>query len=127
MSFRDDVTAAFEAGEIAGADFPHEAHVYVAWTLAHRYPRDEAYERLATGIRTMAARSGRPDAFHETITRAWFELIANTPVLDEGSELYDRRLLARYYSAERLAAGRQEWLEPDLRPLVLPASGSPGD
>jgi len=125
MTSRDDVTAAFEAGEISGSDFRHEDHVRVAWELSHRYPRGEAYERLAAGIRAMAARSGRPDAFHETITRAWFDLIADTPVLDDGSELYDRSLLGRFYSAERLAAGRQEWLEPDLGPLVLPGSGSP--
>ena len=75
---------------------------------------------MAAGIRSMAARSGRPDAFHETITRAWFELIADTPALDDDSELYDRSLLRRFYSAERLAAGRHEWLEPDLGPLIAP-------
>ena len=93
MTSRDDVTAAFEAGEISGSEFRHEDHVRVAWELSRRYPREEAYERLAAGIRAMAARSGRPDAFHETITRAWFELIADTPALDDGSELYDRSLL----------------------------------
>lgn len=127
MTSGDDITAAFEAGEIAGSDFPHQAHVLVAWTLAHRYPRTEAYQRLASGIRAMAARSGRPDAFHETITRAWFELIADTPVLDDGSELFDRGLLRRFYSPERLAAGRQEWLEPDLAPLTAPKVASAED
>lgn len=120
MTSRDDVTAAFEAGTISGSDFRHEDHVRVAWELSRRYPREEAYERLASGIRSMAARSGRPDAFHETINRAWFELIADTPALDDDSELYDRSLLSRFYSAERLAAGRREWLEPDLGPLIAP-------
>jgi hypothetical protein len=127
MTSGDDITAAFEAGEIAGSDFPHEAHVRVAWTLAHRHPHEEAYRRLASGIRAMAAKSGRPDAFHETITRAWFELIADTPVLDDDSVLFDRGLLRRFYSPERLAAGRHEWLEPDLAPLAAPAVGSAED
>jgi hypothetical protein len=53
------------------------------------------------------------------MTRAWFELISSAEDLAEHEELFDKGLLARYYSPERLAAGRREWLEPDLRPLEL--------
>jgi hypothetical protein len=122
MTSGDDVTAAFEAGETAGADFPHEAHVLVAWTLAHRHPRGDAYQRLATGIRAMATRSGRPEAFHETITRAWFELIADTPVLDDASVLFDRGLLRRYYSPERVGTSGSSptWRRSRQRPPSRP-------
>jgi flavin reductase len=117
----DRLLAAFEAGEIAGADFPHERHVQVTWGLAQRYPRDEALRLLIDGIRGIATRAGRAGAYHETITRAWFELISGAEDLERYPELFDKSLLGRYYTPTRLAEGRERWLEPDLHPLTLPA------
>lgn len=117
----DDLVTAFEQGGVDGADFPHERHVRVCWGLAQRYERGEALRRLIAGISAMAARAGRPEAYHETITRAWFELIAGAEDLSHSPELFDKTLLGRYYSPARLAAGRERWLEPDLHPLRLPA------
>ena len=107
----------FESGRIHA--FPHEHHVRVAWGLSRRYPREGAYARLSAGIRRLAAHEGVPGKYHETMTRAWFELVAQAETLDGHPELFERSLLARYYSPERLEAGRHEWLEPDLQPLVL--------
>lgn len=116
--------ADFEAGRIPGSAFPHERHVQVAWGLSRRYPREEAFARLAEGIRGIAARAGVPGKYHETMTRAWFELVAQAETLDAHPELLDRSLLARYYSPDRLDAGRNEWLEPDIEPLLLaPVTG----
>jgi 3-hydroxy-9,10-secoandrosta-1,3,5(10)-triene-9,17-dione monooxygenase reductase component len=117
----DELLSNFQAGEIAAADFPHERHVQVTWALAQRYPREEALRRLIDGIRGIAARAGRPRAYHETITRAWFELISGANDLRRYPELFDKGLLGRYYTPARLAEGRQRWLEPDLHPLRLPA------
>jgi hypothetical protein len=114
---------AFEVGEVDGDAFPHESHVRVAWGLAQRYGPEEGLRRMSTGIRLMAARAGRPGVYHETITRAWFELIAQAPDLTGAPELFDKRLLGEFYSPERLAAGRERWLEPDLQPLGLPTGG----
>jgi hypothetical protein len=111
----------FEAGRIPGSDFPHERHLLVAWGLSRRCPHEDAFSRLADGIRCIASRAGVPGKFHETMTRAWFELVAQAETLETHPELLDRSLLFRYYSPERLEAGRHEWLEPDLRPLVLPS------
>jgi len=114
----------FEAGRIFGAAFPHERHVQVAWGLSRRYPHEEAFARLAEGIRGIAARAGVPGKYHETMTRAWFELVAQAETLDAHPELLDRSLLARYYSPDQLDAGRNEWLEPDIEPLILaPVTG----
>jgi hypothetical protein len=110
---------AFEGGTIAPADFRHQDHVRVAWGLAHRYGHDEGLRRLIAGIRDIAARAGRPGHYHQTITLAWFELITSAGSLDDHPELFDKRLLADYYSPERLAAGRDAFVEPDLRPLRL--------
>ena len=48
-------------------------------------------------------------------------LITAADDLEQHPELFDKTLLSRYYTPERLAAGRDEWLEPDLHPLRLPS------
>ena len=118
---RDELTDAFEAGEIDGADFPHESHLQVAWTLARRYGDDEGLNRMRAGLQDIAGRAGRPEVYHETITRAWFELVEPLDDLDHHPELLDRRLLARFYSPAVLESGRKRWVAPDLRPLRLEA------
>jgi hypothetical protein len=111
----EEFLTAFERGEIQAAEFPHEAHLRAAGLLAGE---PDGYARLAAGIRGIATRAGRPGAFHETITRAWFELVRS--VDGPAPELLDRSLLTRYYSPETLAAGRERWIEPDLAPLRFP-------
>ena len=115
-----ELMAAFEGGDIASDDFPHAHHVHVAWGLAHRYGTDEGLQRLISGIKQMTIRAGRPQAFHMTITKAWFELIASADDLHSAPELLDKTILSRYYTPGRLAEGRDRWLEPDLHPLTLP-------
>jgi flavin reductase (DIM6/NTAB) family NADH-FMN oxidoreductase RutF len=117
----EELLRRFELGTLDGRDFPHERHVRVAWLLLREYGREAAFARLVAGIRGVARRAGRPEAFHLTITRAWFELVAAAPVLDAHPELLDRSLLGRYYSPGALASGRERWVEPDLRPLRLHA------
>lgn len=109
----------FERGRVDGSAFPHDGHVRVAWGLSRRYEHEEAFDRLAAGIQDIAARAGIPGKYHETMTRAWFELVAQAKSLEAHPELFDRSLLTRYYSPGRLEAGRHEWLEPDLASLVL--------
>lgn len=75
---------------------------------------------MSAGLRDMTVRAGRSQAYHETITRAWYELIAQAEDLDRAPELFDKQLLGRFYSPERLAAGRERWMEPDRQPLRLP-------
>jgi hypothetical protein len=121
-----DLIVAFEAGTLAAADFRHERHVRVAWGLQRRYGRAEGLRRMAAGIRAMADRAGHPEKYHVTVTRAWFELVAGADEVRDDSDLFDRTLLTRYYTPERLKAGRERWVEPDLCPLTLPAtSGAP--
>ena len=117
-----DLILAFEAGSLEGASFPHEHHVRVAWGVRQRYGRVEGLRRMVSGIRAMAARAGRPEAYHATITRAWFELVADAEELRPDSDLFDRTLLTRYYTPGRLSTGRERWVEPDLSQLRLPAA-----
>jgi hypothetical protein len=120
----DDLLGAFQAGAIDSSEFRHEHHVRVAWGLARRYGREAGLRRMIAGIREMGARAGHPEAYHHTITRAWFELTADAEELPADSILFERKLLSRYYTPERLSEGREGWVEPDLRPLRLPAPAS---
>jgi hypothetical protein len=120
----DDLLGAFQAGAIDSSEFRHEHHVRVAWGLARRYGREAGLRRMIAGIREMGARAGHPEAYHHTITRAWFELTADAEELPADSILFERKLLSRYYTPERLSKGRERWVEPDLRPLRLLASAS---
>jgi hypothetical protein len=98
----EELIEAFERGTLH--PFPHELHVRVARRLSFE---PDGYERMVAGIKRMA-----PHKYHATITRAWWLLIAGAE-----AALHDRTLLGRYYSPERLEAGRDCWVEPDLRPF----------
>jgi hypothetical protein len=120
----DDLLEAFQAGAIDSSEFRHEHHVRVAWGLARCYGREAGLRRMIAGVRQIAARAGHPEAYHQTITQAWFELIADAQELAADSILFDRKLLGRYYTPERLSEGRERWVEPDLCPLRLLEPGS---
>jgi flavin reductase (DIM6/NTAB) family NADH-FMN oxidoreductase RutF len=121
----DQLLDAFERGTLEGSAFPHEAHLRVAWLLNRKYGWEQGLDRLIAGIRGVAERAGSPDAFHETITRAWFVLATAADDLRAFPELFDRSLLERYYSRDVLESGRSRWVEPDLHPLQLPAPRAP--
>ncbi len=119
--------AAFEAGRVDPAQFPHREHVRVSYELLERHPFPEALLHLARGLRGLAAKAGRPDVYHETITAAFLALIA------------ERRLSGRYASWEDFAASNpdlldkeclQNWYEPELlqssiarETFILPRGG----
>ncbi|HXU34445.1 MAG TPA: hypothetical protein VN851_28045, partial [Thermoanaerobaculia bacterium] len=72
---------------------------------------------------------GADQLYHETLTRAWVELIADGAhrfpasssfeFLEACPELLDRSILNRYYSPELLASdrARKTWVEPDRLPI----------
>ncbi len=79
-----DLLADFEAGRIDPASFPHRDHVRVSYELLARHPYPESLLHLARGLRGLAAKAGRPEVYHETITAAFLALIAERRL---GSEL----------------------------------------
>ena len=73
---------------------------------------------------------GAPQKYHQTVSRAWVELVAHHVAADPGCAdfavfaernpaLLDKRLLARHYRSSTLAApeARHDWVEPDLQPF----------
>ena len=96
------VLADFEAGRIDPARFSHREHVRVSYELLERHPFPEALLHLARGLRQLAAKAGRPEVYHETITAAFLALIA------------ERRLSGNYGSWEDFAARNPDLMEKGL-------------
>jgi hypothetical protein len=107
-----DLLADFEAGRLEPARFPHYDHVRVSYELLERHHYPEALLHLARGLRRLAAKAGKPEVYHETITAAFLALIA------------ERRLRERYADWEDFAARnsdlfRKQLLEEFYGPGVL--------
>lgn len=123
----EQLVDAFEAGTLPADQFPHAAHVRVAWWYLNRFPLGEALTRFSTALKAFAATHGVPGLYHETITVAYVLLIAER--LDESRglpweafaaahpELLARRpsLLGRYYADETLTSdrARRAFVMPD--------------
>lgn len=131
MMSDDELVAGFEARALP--TFGHREHVRVAVLFLLRHAPADALARFAEGIREIAAAAGRPEKYHETTTRAWFDVIeaaraahpgicSAAALIDACPELLDPALLRRFYSAGALEEGRarQAWMPPDERPIGWP-------
>src|SRR5689334_9714287 len=122
----DEFAAAVEQGETPNEGFRHRDHLRLAWIYLRRY-RGEAGARIAQTIRRFAARHGKPDLYHETVTQAWLRLVAAAArdsfeeTLHAHPSLLDKHLLEIYYSPELLAStdAKFQFLAPDRKPLLL--------
>ena len=122
-----EVLADFEAGRIDPARFPHREHVRVSYELLERHPFPEALLHLARGLRRLAAKAGRPEVYHETITAAFLALVAERRLRDQYSswedfaqrnpDLFCKELLSEFYEPTVLqsSVARQTFILP--RPI----------
>ena len=116
--------ADFEAGRVDPAHFPHCEHVRVSYELLERYPFPEALLHLARGLRRLAAKAGRPEVYHETITAAFLALIAERRLSGccvdwedfaaRNPDLFRKELLTDFYEPELLqsSVARQTFVLP---------------
>jgi flavin reductase (DIM6/NTAB) family NADH-FMN oxidoreductase RutF len=121
--------ARFERGGFSGAEFPHRAHLRMAWLYVRELGPDAAIDRAAGGIRNLAEANGQANLYHDTLTRAWVYLVAlaaeQSPsptfagFIDAHPELLDKQLLLRHYSPDVLGSpeARARWVAPDLLPI----------
>jgi hypothetical protein len=65
----------FESCTLDSSDFPHRAHVRLAWLFLRELPPLEALARFVTGLQRFAASIGAAGLYHETITWAYLLLI----------------------------------------------------
>ena len=128
MLLADDPATAitqFQAGALDPAQFRHCDHVRLAFEMLRRAPFPAVAADYAAGLQRLAARAGRPEAYHETITIAFLSVVAERLLADESDDfagfaaahpdLFDKALLARWYGPARLgsAAARRVFLLPE--------------
>lgn len=116
---------------VPGSAFDHRGHLRIAWILLQRHPLDVAVRETCEGIRRLAAHLGAPDKFHWTLTEALVRIMAGVGASDR-HQRFDafllahpelssdaRSVVARHYSAERLADpdAQRGFITPDVRPL----------
>lgn len=116
----------FLRGEVDGRHFHHAHHVQAAFEILKRHDFAAAFKAYADALRVMTARTGNPYAYHETITTAFMNLIAEraAPFADYDSfiaanpDLLDKDVLLSRYSRERLYSdeARRAYLPPDRQP-----------
>ena len=102
-----DELLALETGTLDPAMFRHCDHVRLGYEMLGRYPFGEAVTRFSRGLRLIAAKAGRPEVYHETITVAFLALIGERRASAASSRLeriqseqrrpLDKRCLERWY------------------------------
>ncbi|HLZ65666.1 MAG TPA: hypothetical protein VKQ29_05510 [Aliidongia sp.] len=130
MTLPDDAESAiaqFCSGSLDPRHFHHRDHVRVAFEMLRRAPFLAVAPTYADALRDLAARAGRPDAYHETITIGFLALVGERLATQGGDDfarferdnqdLFDKSILLRWYSAERLgsATARRTFLLPEPR------------
>jgi hypothetical protein len=123
--------AAVESATHPGEEFNHRAHVRLAWLcLREQRGLDAGLGRIRGLIRNYATALGAPGKYHETVTRAWAELVwsaaRRTPeadtfeaLVEAHPELLDSRRLSSHYTEALLHSpeAKAGWVPPDVRPL----------
>ena len=110
----EDELTALEAGALDPGAFRHREHVRFAYGMLERYPFGEAVDRFSRGLKLIAAKAGRPEVYHETITVAFLALINErrasfgfrswSEFKARNSDLFDKRCLEKWYGAEQLGS-----------------------
>jgi hypothetical protein len=126
---------AFEAGAVDPTRFPHAEHVRVGYEMLSRYSFGDAVSRFSRGLKLLAAKAGRPQLYHETITVAFLALINERRAQNPGetwsefqaknADLFDKRCLEKWYAAEQLESdlARRTFCLP--KPLPAPSGPLP--
>lgn len=122
---------AFEAFEVAAAEFDHRAHVRLAYIYLCDQSTEQAYESMKSALLAFLDHLGVDTSkYHETITRAWIMAVRHfmeeTPACGSADEfiernprLLDSKIMLSHYSAEVLfsAAARAAFVEPDVESI----------
>ena len=105
---------ALETGALDPSAFPHPEHMRFAYGMLERYSFGEAVMRFSRGLKLLAAKAGRPEVYHETITVAFLALIGERRARSgaqgwrefkaNNADLFDKRCLEKWYSPEQLAS-----------------------
>ena len=70
-----EIIERFEAGTPPGDSFHHADHVQVGFAYVSEFPVLEAIAKFSAALQRFAAKCGKPNLYHETITWAYLFLI----------------------------------------------------
>ena len=132
----DQFLAEFAAGRIPLEDWHHRKHIRLAYLYLNRYPFAEAMDRMRTGLQKFIAAHNVPDSptsgYHETMTRAWMQLVdvtlreygpadSSDIFCDQHPQLMEKKALRLFYSRDLLMSpeAKREFVELDLAPLPI--------
>ncbi|MGE0640790.1 MAG: hypothetical protein AB7G12_16415 [Thermoanaerobaculia bacterium] len=128
---------AFDACEIAPADFGHPAHLRLAYSWLAEHEAEEAVTAIREALHRFLDHNGVPrEKYHETLTRSWVLAVRHfmnrgstasaAEFLDTNPELLDSRIMLTHYSEGVLFSpeARAAWVEPDLDPIPRPGGRS---
>jgi hypothetical protein len=119
------LTESFLEGTLDLTTFRHADHLHVGFELLRAHDFSTAAHLFGGGLKALAIRAGRPDAYHQTITLAFLALIAERAAGDTHADfdafagtnpdLLDKTALKRWYSPERLNSeiARRVFLLPE--------------
>lgn len=120
-----DFVQAFETCTLPSEQFPHRAHVRLAWLYLRDYSLLDALTRFVEGLKRYAASLGASSKYHETVTWAYMFLIhdrmARAPFetfedfAAANPDLFNG-VLEKYYSKETLSSdlARRTFLMPEM-------------
>jgi|SRR5580698_6859914 hypothetical protein len=121
----DALLAAFLARAIDNRTFRHADHVRVAFALLARHEFAEAAATFCEALKDIAARAGKPEAFHTTITIAFLAVIAERRAAADypdfaafahaNPDLMTKAVLQAWYAPARLASdmARKTFILPE--------------
>lgn len=116
--------ATLVAGEIDPKKFPQSEHLRLAYEMLSRHSFAETVSLFSVGLKKLAAKNGRPELYHDTITIAFLSLVAErraqsqagdwAAFIAENSDLLRKSCLERWYERRRLTSdlARQNFVLP---------------
>jgi hypothetical protein len=78
----DELTDAWEAGQVLPGGISHVEHVRIAWVLLQRHGSEEARARLLAGTERACRAHGVPEKFDAELTGRWADVIAGAAERD---------------------------------------------
>src|SRR5438105_14919431 len=98
-------------GQIDPRKFPHSEHLRFAYEMLSRHSFAETVSLFSASLKKLAAKGGRPELYHDTITIAYLSLVAErraqsqardcTAFIPENGHLLEKSCLERWYERSR--------------------------
>ena len=129
----DAFLAALDRCELGAHEFPHRAHLRLAYLSVRHHGRAGGEAHVCNAIRRLATAHGHDAKYNDTLSRAWVRVVAHAmsrhpgmsldDLLAAHPQLLDKHLLLAHWTRTALFGpeARAAWVEPDLGPLPAAA------